>query len=44
VTQANRVEVAIGNLTGGVFPMSANVPTGAATGAFGATVTLTLTD
>jgi hypothetical protein len=36
--------VAIGALTSGAFPMTANVPTGAATGAFGATVTLTLTD
>ena len=28
----------------GAFPMTANVPTGAAVGPFGATVTLTLTD
>jgi hypothetical protein len=44
VTEANRVGVTIGNLTSGAFPISANVPRGAATGAFGATVTLTLTD
>ena len=38
------VVVGIGALTDGAFPMTANVPTGAAVGAFGATVTLTLID
>ena len=41
---ANQVAVAIGALTDGAFPMTANVPTGAATGSFGATVTFTLSD
>ena len=44
VTVLNRVVVTIGALNAGAFPMTANVPTGAATGDFGATVTLTLTD
>ena len=44
VSSANRVVVTIGALTDEAFPMTANVPTGAATGAFGATVTLTLND
>jgi hypothetical protein len=45
VSEANRVVVAIGALTSGAFPMTANVPELALLGAaFGATVTLTLTD
>jgi len=40
----NQVVVAIGALTATGFPMTANVPTGAATGSFGATVTLLLSD
>jgi len=40
----SKVIVAIGALTGGAFPMTANVPSGAVNGSFGATVTLTLTD
>jgi hypothetical protein len=44
VLTANRVAVAIGALNGGAFPMTATVPTTAAAGNFGATVTLTLVD
>jgi hypothetical protein len=42
VTAVNRVGVAIAGETGGSFPMTATVPTGAALSSFGATVTLTL--
>jgi hypothetical protein len=41
---AKQVIVAIGAIDSGVFPMTAAVPTGAATGTFGATVTLILSD
>ena len=44
VTELNRVVVTIGALNAGAFPMTADVPVGAAVGAFGATVTLTLSD
>jgi hypothetical protein len=44
VTENDRVGFTIGALDGGAFPMTATVPTSAATGNFGATVTLTLVD
>jgi hypothetical protein len=39
----NQVAVSIGTLSSGSFPVTANVPAGAASGVFGATVKLTLT-
>jgi hypothetical protein len=42
VTAANRVIFTIGAQDGEAFPMTAAVPSSAATGIFGATVTLTL--
>jgi hypothetical protein len=42
--QGLKVILMIGDLTPGSFGVTAIVPTGAATGPFGATVTLTLTD
>jgi len=43
-TEGAKVVIAIGAVVGENFPMTANVPTGAATESFGATVTLTLSD
>jgi hypothetical protein len=41
---AKQVIVAIGPIDSGVFPLTADVPTGAETGTFGATVTLILSE
>ena len=43
-TDGDKVVIAIGDVVGENFPMTANVPTSAATGSFGATVTFTLSD
>ena len=42
VSLADRVGVSIGGLSGGSFPVTASVPGSAGAGAFGATVTLSL--